>query len=63
MKKMALVFSSIEALSSFVGITKAINLSILPRLKIVRGLFTEEEVTTAVNRFGATIMVSPQSVY
>lgn len=56
MKKISLGFSTIEALSSFVGITKAINLSILPKLKIVRGLFTEDEVTTAVNNFGALVL-------
>ena len=57
MKRISLIFSTIESLSTFVGLTKAINLSILPRLKVVRGLFTDEEVVTAVNSYGATVML------
>lgn len=58
MKKTSLAFSTLEALLSFVGITKAINLSFSSKLKIVRGMFSEEEVITATATFGATVTIS-----
>lgn len=56
MKRISLAFSSIEGFLSFVGSTKAIHLSIVPKQKIVRGLFTEQEVATATSQFGALVL-------
>jgi hypothetical protein len=56
MEKTALFFSNIEALSSFLDNSTALNLFILPKLKIVSGLFGEEELRIALGQYGATIV-------
>jgi hypothetical protein len=55
MEKTLLAFSTIEALLSFVGTTKAVNLSFSSRLLIVRGVFSQDEVIKATEKFGASI--------
>ncbi|HET7818341.1 MAG TPA: hypothetical protein VFL70_03475 [Bacteroidia bacterium] len=56
MKKTSLLFLTFETLISFVNGTKPINLSISPKQRIVRGLFSEDDVLTATTKFGASII-------
>jgi hypothetical protein len=56
MKKTSLLFSTFDTLTSFVSAVKWINLSISPTRNTVRGLFSEEDVLTAVTKFGASVL-------
>jgi len=55
-KTTALLFPTNETLFAFIDLTKAIHLSIAPRARLVRGLFTADELTIANARFGASIL-------
>jgi hypothetical protein len=56
MKKTSLLFSTFDTLISFVSAVNWINLSISPKRNTVQGLFNEEDVLTAVTKFGASIL-------
>lgn len=58
MKKTFLAFSTPEALSSFCNRSMGINISILPKLRIVKGLFTDEEVEAAKTQYKATVITA-----
>lgn len=63
MEKTALFFSNIEALSSFLNTSTALNLFILPKLKIVSAVFSEEELRRALAQYGATIVSLSQLLH
>lgn len=58
MKKTFLAFSTTETLSSFMSICKGINVSMLPKMRIVKGLFTDEEVEVAKTQYKATVITT-----
>lgn len=58
MKRTFLAFSTVETLSSFMSICKGINTSILPKKRIVKGLFTDEEVELAKIRYKAIVITT-----
>lgn len=56
MKKTTLVFLSYETLFAFVSVSKGINISILPKSNTLNGIFSDMELSIAVNRFNARVL-------
>ena len=53
MKKLSITFPTYEALWQFKDQSKAINISIIPKLHTITGLFCTEEIDLAVKQFHA----------
>jgi hypothetical protein len=60
-KRKTLLFSSIETLSSFVSASTGINVYIMVRAKIVKGLFSDEDIEQAITKFNATEVIAANS--